>query len=226
MSRLTWRDPGVPFGEWITVLRCYRGAMSETGPSDDARRASDRRLVASCRKGDEAAWLELWTRYGPLVKAVARRAGCDTEEARDVLQRVGLVAVQGLDRLRDPEKLGGWLAGTARYQALEVIRRRSRGEELFPASAVHEPDPAHALQHERDLVDLRRALLALDERCRRLISRLDLKEPPDSYNDAAAAEGLAPSSIGPIRRRCLRRLKKIIERLSHRSSNGHMHGEG
>ena len=138
---------------------------------------ADRTLVKSCLKGDEEAWVELWTRYGPVVKAVARRVGCDAEEAKDVLQRVALAALQGLDRLRDPETFGGWLAGTARFQALEVIRKRRPGEQLFPDTAIHEPDPEESIQRDRDVVILRRALLDLDERCRRLIQSLDLEGP-------------------------------------------------
>jgi len=191
-----------------------------------AARARDRSLVTSCLAGSEEAWVELWTRYGPLVKAVSRKVGCDVEEAQDVLQRVALVALQSLDRLRDPDKLAGWLAGTARYQSLEVIRNRRPSEQLHPGSALHDPAPEEALQRDRDLAILRRALSELDERCRRLIRRLDLAEPPDSYRDVAAAEGLAPSSIGPIRRRCLRRLRKLIERLSHSKPAAHLEGEG
>jgi len=191
-----------------------------------AEHLADRVLVASCLKGDEEAWAELWARYGPVVKAVARRVGCDSEEAKDVLQRVALVALQGLDRLRDPEKLEGWLAGTARYQALEVIRKRRPGEQLFPGSAIHEPDPEASMQRDRDVVVLRRALLDLDERCRRLIHSLDLEDPPVSYRQVAKAEGLAPSSIGPIRRRCLKRLGKIVEKLSYRRPRAHIQGEG
>ena len=187
---------------------------------------ADRTLVKSCLKGDEEAWVELWTRYGPVVKAVARRVGCDAEEAKDVLQRVALAALQGLDRLRDPEKLGGWLAGTARFQALEVIRKRRPGEQLFPGYAIHEPDPEESIQRDRDVVILRRALLDLDERCRRLIQSLDLEDPPVSYRDVAKAEDLAPSSIGPIRRRCLNRLRKIVEKMSHRRPRAHITGEG
>ncbi len=190
------------------------------------RHIADRSLVASCLNGDEDAWAELWVRYGPVVKAVARRVGCDPEEAKDVLQRVALVALQGLDRLRDPEKLAGWLAGTARYQALEVIRSRRPGEQLFPGSAVHQPDPEETMQRDRDVIVLRRALLDLDERCRRLIHSLDLEDPPASYREVAKAEGLAPSSIGPIRRRCLKRLGKIVEKLSHRRPRAHIQGEG
>ena len=183
---------------------------------------ADRTLVKRCLKGDEEAWVELWTRYGPVVKAVARRVGCDAEEAKDVLQRVALAALQGLDRLRDPEKLGGWLAGTARFQALEVIRKRRPGEQLFPGSAVHDPAPEESIQRDRDVLILRRALLDLDERCRRLIQSLDLEDPPVSYRDVAEAEGLTPSSVGPIRRRCLNRLRKIVEKLSYRRPGGHI----
>lgn len=191
-----------------------------------AKPAPDSLLVQSCLRGDEEAWVELWTRYGPVVKAVARRAGCDSDEARDVLQRVALVALQGLDGLRDPEKLGGWLAGTARYQAFEVIRRRRPAEQLFAGSAIHHPDPEETIQRDRDVVTLRRALLDLDERCRRLIQMLDLSDPPVSYRDVAEAEGLTPSSVGPIRRRCLNRLGKIVEKLSHRRPRTHITGEG
>jgi RNA polymerase sigma factor (sigma-70 family) len=187
---------------------------------------TDRTLVNRCLEGDEEAWVELWNRYGPVVKAVARRAGCDAEEARDVLQRVALAALQGLNGLRDPEKLGGWLAGTARYQAFEFIRRRRPAEQLFPGSAIHEPDPEGSIQRDRDVVILRRALLELEERCRRLIHQLDLADPPVSYRDVAEAEGLTPSSVGPIRRRCLNRLRKIVEKLSYRRPGAHIPGEG
>ena len=200
--------------------------MTAKEPRNAAEHIADRTLVASCLKGDEEAWAELWARYGPFVKAVARRVGCDSEEAKDVLQRVALVALQGLDRLRDPQKLAGWLAGTARYQALEVIRSRRPGEQLFPGSAVHQPDPEETMQRDRDVIVLRRALLDLDERCRRLIHSLDLEDPPASYREVAKAEGLAPSSIGPIRRRCLKRLGKIVEKLSHRRPRAHIQGEG
>jgi RNA polymerase sigma factor (sigma-70 family) len=191
-----------------------------------ADRAADHMLVASCLKGDEEAWVELWTRYGPVVKAVARRAGCDPEEAKDVLQRVALAALQGLDRLREPEKLAGWLASTARFQAFEVVRKRRPGEQLFPGSAVYEPNPEESLQRDRDVFVLRRALLGLDERCRRLIQSLDLEDPPASYRKVAEAEGLAPSSIGPIRRRCLKRLRKILEKLSFLKPRAHIQSEG
>lgn len=184
-------------------------------------RTRDRRIVAGCLKGDEGAWTELWVHYGPVVKAIARRVGCDAEEAKDVVQRVALIALQGLDRLRDHKKLGGWLAGTARYQALTVIRKRSPSGELHPGVAIDDLGADAAYEKEQELLALREAMAKLDERCRRLVRALDLKDPPDTYHQVAEAEGLAPTSIGPIRRRCLRRLKKFIESVSQRPGAAH-----
>lgn len=182
---------------------------------------SDARLVAACLRGDEEAWAEVWVRYGPMVKAVARRQGCDAEEARDVVQRVALVALTRLEALRDPAKLPGWLAGTARFQALEVIRQRRPHDELSPGLAAMGDDAETRIRRDQELAVLRRALLEIDARCRRLIQRLDLKEPADSYRDVAADEGLSPTSVGPIRTRCLQRLKKRIHSLSRSAPGAH-----
>jgi RNA polymerase sigma factor (sigma-70 family) len=179
-------------------------------------RATDRSLVAACLAGDEAAWTLLWERYGPLVKAIARRVGADHEESREVLQRVALVALEKLGGLRDRAKLAGWLAGVARLQTMEVLRQRRGGEEVTAATAVAEPEHAGRLIADQQLALLRRAFLGIDPRCQRLLQRLELSEPPASYQAVAEAEGLSPTSIGPIRRRCLERLRKAFERVSRR----------
>ena len=81
-------------------------------------------------------------------------------------------------------------------------------------------------QRDQELVMLRRAMLELDDRCQRLIRRLDLEEPPATYQQVAESEGLSPTSVGPIRTRCLRRLRKIVESLSQASPRAHLQGEG
>lgn len=184
-------------------------------------RARDRELVAACLAGDDAAWTEVWARYGSLVKAVALRTGCNDEEARDVVQRVALIALQSLCKLDEPGKLPGWLAGVARYQSLEMIRQRRGGEEIREATIVHHADPAEELARDQELAALRRVFVQLDPRCRRMLSSLDLQDPPASYKEVARAEGLASTSIGPIRRRCLRRLKKLLTGLSQPTARAH-----
>ena len=177
-------------------------------------RALDKGLVSACLRGDEEAWVAVWTRYGPLVKAVARRAGCDAEEARDVVQRVALVALQNLSSLKNPEKLAGWLAGVARFQAFEVVRQRRPGEDLDSVGPWVDARADDDLIRDQELALLQRAFEQLEDRCQRLLQRLELKEPPDSYRDVAIAEGLSETSIGPIRRRCMQRLRKLVEQLS------------
>lgn len=201
--------PGWPTGDG--------GIIAPVSPNQrdwSAERTRDRTLVAACLRGDEEAWSTVWQRYGPLVKAVARRTGCDAEEARDVLQRVALVALESLARLRDPGKLGPWLGGIARLQSLETIRQRRPTSALVDDHATHAAAVDDEMVKAEDLGRLRQAFSRLDERCQRLIYRLMLKEPPDSYDEVAAAEDLSPTSIGPIRRRCLNRLRKSVEALS------------
>ena len=188
--------------------------MSRRKTDWSAERARDADLVSSCLGGDEEAWVAVWQRYGPLVKSVARRTGCDSEEARDVLQRVALVALESLRRLRDPKKLGPWLAGVARLQSLEMIRQRRPASLIEETAAVDTPRYDEEMVRAEDLGRLRQAFAALEDRCQRLLTRLMLKEPPDSYAEVAADEDLSPTSIGPIRRRCMERLRKSIEMLS------------
>jgi RNA polymerase sigma factor (sigma-70 family) len=183
-----------------------------------ADREKDQVLVKACRQGDEEAWVTVWRRYGPLVKSVARRTGCDSEETRDVLQRVALVALQKLDSLRDPKKLAPWLAGIARFQSLEMIRQRRPAALLQENSAVSNPRYDDEMVRTEDLARLRQAFAQLEERCQRLLHRLMLKEPPDSYQDVARDENLSATSIGPIRLRCIKRLGKCFIGLSRSDS--------
>lgn len=181
-------------------------------------RKKDRALVKACLRGDEDAWVTLWHRYGPLVKSVARRTGCDSDEASDILQRVALIALEKLDGLREEGKLGPWLAGIARFQSLEMIRQRRPSSMLHEGSAVSDPRYDEEMARAEDIGRLRQAFVQLDGRCQRLLQRLMLKEPPDSYIDVARDEDLAPTSIGPIRRRCMTRLAKFVEELSRSGS--------
>jgi len=188
-------------------------------------RALDRRLVNACLRGDEEAWVAVWQKYGPLVKSVSRRVGCDSEEARDVVQRVALVALQNLGSLKNPEKLGGWLAGVARLQSLEAIRNRRPTASIDGLQPTTETRLDEELIRDQELALLHRAFGRLEDRCRRILHRLELKEPADTYRDVAAAEGLSESSIGPIRRRCMQRLRKIVEQLSRTSPSAHSSDE-
>src|SRR3954464_10121912 len=91
---------------------------------------TDRSLVARARAGDTVAFAALLERH----RAGLARACGD----RDLAQDAALVAWLQLDRLRDPERFGAWLAGIGRLLSLRALRERR--PELTKDGAV--PDQA------------------------------------------------------------------------------------
>jgi RNA polymerase sigma factor (sigma-70 family) len=83
-------------------------------------------LVGAASGGDQQAWEGLVHRFGGLVWSVARAHGLSAADAADVSQTAWLRLVEHLDRIRDPERVGTWLASTARHEALRVLRRAGR----------------------------------------------------------------------------------------------------
>lgn len=171
-------------------------------------------LVAAAATGDQGAWGEIVERYSGLVWSVARAHALSPADSADVAQTTWLRLVEHLDRLRDPERVGGWLAATARHECLRVLRRAVRE---WPAElACHdcvedgrravEPSPEAAVLASERRALLLEAYAELSERCRRLLRVLS-SAPPLSYADAAAALGVPVGSVGPTRARCLDQLR-------------------
>jgi len=170
-------------------------------------------LLAAARAGERDAWDRLVERYARLVWAVARGFALSAADAADVSQTTWLRLVEHLDKLREPEHLGGWLATTARHECLRVLRRN--GREIVGVDAdldfeAGEPTPeAVVLDNERDRV-LWQSLGEISQRCQVLLRAL-AAAPPPSYQDVSAALGMPVGSIGPTRARCLDHLKRRVE---------------
>ena len=169
-------------------------------------------LVAAAGCGDPAAWEELVGRYAGLVWGVARAFGLDVADAADVSQTTWLRLAEHLGRLREPERVGAWLAVTARREAL---RTRRRGERVILDSVCGEgPDDGGdldgaLLRDERDAL-LWRTFSALSEPCKALL-RVLMSDPPPSYVEVGEALEMPIGSIGPRRQRCLRALRKQLD---------------
>jgi RNA polymerase sigma factor (sigma-70 family) len=170
-------------------------------------------LVGSAAGGDQEAWDTLVDRFSGLVWSIARAHRLSPADAADVSQTTWLRLVEHLGRLRDPERIGGWLAATARHECLRVIRHAGRfvadGDVDLDAVGT-EPEPAALLLATERTAALWRAVDALPERCRMLI-RVLMADPPPSYEDVAAALDMPIGSIGPTRARCLEQLKRRPE---------------
>ncbi len=83
-------------------------------------------LVRSAVDGDAAAWKAIVEGLGPLVWSVVRAHRLSDADAHEVYQTVWFRFTQHLDRLREPEKAGSWLASTARHECLKVHRHARR----------------------------------------------------------------------------------------------------
>jgi RNA polymerase sigma factor (sigma-70 family) len=169
-------------------------------------------LVARATAGDQGAWNDLVERYAPLVWSICLRHQLHRDEIDDVGQSVWLLLVERIGSLREPAALPGWLATTAQRECLRVLRVARRHEHAgLPADDQMPPDP-DAMMIEQEVIAaeigaaLRAAFAELPTGCRELLSML-AGDPPSAYADISATLGMAIGSIGPMRARCLERLR-------------------
>jgi RNA polymerase sigma factor (sigma-70 family) len=98
---------------------------------------SDGDLARLARDGDPVAFRLLVERYQPMVRARARQLAPDPGDVDDIVQESFLQAFVALDRLRDPERFAGWLAGIV-LNVCRGLRRRA------PVTLLPDwPEPLH-----------------------------------------------------------------------------------
>ena len=178
-------------------------------------------LVQSAVDGDAAAWKALVEGLSPLVWSVVRAHRRSDADAHEVYQTVWFRFAQHLGRIREPQKAGSWLASTARHECLKVLKSLRRltptddpqlldrvSEDRTPEQSLLDSEEA-AVESER-IRRLWQEFEELGDRCRQLL-RILMASPPPSYQEVSAALGIAVGSIGPLRQRCLRRLRARME---------------
>jgi RNA polymerase sigma-70 factor (ECF subfamily) len=99
-------------------------------------------LVESAKKGNRAAFGELYARFAGLVYSIAA-AGVRTDEAADVVQEAFLRALRKLKGLRDPSAFRSWIAAIARNATHDHRAHMSTLAEL-----EHEPVRPETQHHE------------------------------------------------------------------------------
>jgi RNA polymerase sigma factor (sigma-70 family) len=186
--------------------------VAQPGPARDNRTVAD--LVTRARNGDKQAWDLLVERYSPLIWSICSEHRLGGADAGDAFQSVWLHLLDRLDAIRDPAALPGWLATTTRRECLRVLRT-ARGPAADWAALDPEtiPDDRTATADQQLLTAerhaaLREAVLDLPPACQQLITLLT-QDPPLPYAEIAARLGIPIGSIGPYRRRCLDKLRRI-----------------
>src|SRR4051794_39232406 len=164
-------------------------------------------LLSRVRAGDVDAWAQLTGRYSDLLWAVARSLNMIEADAADAVQTSWLRLLENLDTVREPDRIGAWLATIVRRECLSIHRRSARLQIGTPDDAaawdgivaVADPLDDALLRDERDAA-LWRALSRLRPGCRRLV-RVLMADPPPTYAEIAAALDIPVGSIGPTRER-------------------------
>ena len=169
-------------------------------------------VVEGAVRGDLSCWERLVDRYWDMVWAVVRAHGLSGSDAADVVQTSWLRLIEHLPRVKDPDRIGGWLATTARRESVLTRRRLAR---CAPSDEIHVlvdevgPDvDAQLLRDERDaaLWTGFRRLKPHDQ----MLLRLLTTDPVPSYAEIAAALDMPVGSIGPKRARALARLRREL----------------
>jgi RNA polymerase sigma factor (sigma-70 family) len=104
-------------------------------PSRRTSVVSDAELARAAQGGDATSLGILLERYRASLHALALRMLGHSPEAQDAVQDAFLIALRGIDRLREPEAVGGWLHGILRNVCLRQLRER-RDEILFDESVA------------------------------------------------------------------------------------------
>ena len=168
-------------------------------------------LLQSATLGDRGAWTEIVNRYRGLVAAVVRSYRLQDADARDAEQRTWLRLVEHRESVRDPERLGGWLATTASRECLRILResRAVATDELDTLA-----DPGRGVEErvvDADTVErLWRIVAQLPPRGRTIMRELFADEPRP-YAEVARATGIPIGSLGPSRARLVERVRRTFD---------------
>lgn len=183
----------------VRVLR-PRGGVQQPPPTDAA-------LLDRCRAGDATAWDEIVRRYERLTFSVALRNGLSPDDAADVTQIAFVSLYDSLGRIREDERLASWLMTVARRQSWRV---RNAARRLSPLEHAPEETDDPLADWESATV-LHDALADLGDPCRELLVALYFEAEEPSYAEIADRMGRAIGGIGPMRGRCLAKLRQIME---------------
>jgi RNA polymerase sigma factor (sigma-70 family) len=186
---------------------------------------TDKQLLLSCRRGDQAAWEALVNRYQRLMYAIPRRAGLDDDQSAEVFQEVFTTLFQKLNDIDEPDRLHAWLVTTAKRKTWRLISKARLTSQIHSAEAEDStedelariadgsPLPDEVMLKLEQQHHVRAALLSLEERCRKLLTMLFYETETPPYSEIALSLGISEGSIGPTRARCLQKMMRLLDKV-------------
>ncbi|GID92357.1 RNA polymerase sigma factor [Amorphoplanes digitatis] len=174
-----------------------------------------RETVRDAQSGDTHAADMFVRQFERLVWWTVRSFRLPDADAEDVVQNTWLRVFEHLGEVREPDRIGSWVATIARRECLKHMRTGRRevpGLEL----RAEQLDDERAPHPERVAVDAQMIDLlwqhvnSLPGPAREMVVALSGKDAP-AYADFARRKGIPIGSIGPTRMRSLRKLRVSLE---------------
>lgn len=172
-------------------------------------------LVMLAGEGCSKAWQELVSRFGGMIAATGRRYRLNSADVGELQQITWLRLVENIHKIEQPERIGGWLATTARRESLQLLRRSAKYHSGADQMLANMPDHNLADPDSRPIAAEREAVVhaaweRLNPRCRELLSLL-MVDDPLGYKDLSQLLRMPVGSIGPTRGRCLDKLRLLVD---------------
>ena len=179
--------------------------------SANTQQLYEQTLVIRSQIGDELAFQELLTLYGPhLLRFTRKMMPTSPHLAEDVTQEIWLAIYKGLPSLLDTSKFRPWAFRIARDRIYREYRRRKITVGSLEESHVEELPETGGASAVVDVEELHRGLDAISTEHREVLMLCFFEEL--SYEEIASVTG---STLGTVRSRihyAKRALKIALER--------------
>lgn len=120
----------------------------------------DQAFVHALQAGQQHAWERLFEEWYPVAYRTSYLITHDAGRAEDAVQEAFCQAIQGIDRLRNPQRLKAWLHVIVSRAAIDQVRRSSGNQNVIvtdieetaritPVNSLYDakpPDPALAAE--------------------------------------------------------------------------------
>ena len=175
-------------------------------------------LLSRAGDGDPRAWEEILRRYNSLVCATVRSFRLQDADTLDAVQTTWLRLAENAHQIRHPQRLGGWLATTARRECLRILRRITSMPHFSQTLQEAATDPSTRPEHITIEAEMTRWLWEhVDELPprQRTILRALFTDNPIPYAEIATTTGIPAGGIGPTRNRALQQLREKLDKYNH-----------